>query len=296
MNDMLTVHDTENNPIYEIVFRDSFDNLADEIERLGFGKASRLFIVSDSTVGELYLEEIKGLIQDKFIFAGDFVFEKGEKNKNLDTVEKLYEKMIIKGLDRKSLILALGGGVVGDLSGFAAATFLRGIDFIQIPTTLLSMVDSSVGGKTGVDLKGYKNMVGAFKMPRLVYMNVNTLKTLPERQLIAGMAEVIKYGYILDEKFIYYLNDMEADVYGLEADIIGKIIYSCCGYKRDIVEEDRTCGGKAKRIWAASWGVCLHRDDGGLTYLHGAGAYFKRWVFGDEKPSFKISSSINHST
>ena len=130
-----------------------------------------------------------------------FTFEAGEKSKNLNTVQQLYKVLIEEKLDRKSLIIALGGGVVGDLAGFGAATYLRGIDFIQVPTTLLSQVDSSVGGKTGVDLEQYKNMVGAFHQPRLVYMNLHTLCSLPAEQFACGMGEVLKTGLICDGDF-----------------------------------------------------------------------------------------------
>ena len=123
----------------------------------------------------------------------------------MDTVSQIYETLILNKFDRKDILFALGGGVVGDICGFVAATYLRGIDFIQIPTTLLSQVDWSIGGKTGVDFKQYKNMVGAFYMPKLVYVNINTLKTLPKSEFSSGMGEVIKHGLIADKDYYYKL-------------------------------------------------------------------------------------------
>ena len=130
------------------------------------------------------------------------MFPAGEESKNLDTVRDLYEHLIKNHFDRKDLLVALGGGVTGDLCGYAAATYLRGINFVRIPTTLLSQVDSSIGGKTGVDFHAYKNMVGAFHMPKLVYTNVSTLLTLPDQQFTAGLGEIIKHGLICDRSII----------------------------------------------------------------------------------------------
>ena len=149
------------------------------------------------------LEEIKEKLVDLNVFVHSF--EAGEQNKHLDTVSQIYETLILNKFDRKDILFALGGGVVGDICGFVAATYLRGIDFIQIPTTLLSQVDSSIGGKTGVDFKQYKNMVGAFYMPKLVYVNINTLKTLPKSEFSSGMGEVIKHGLIADKDYYYKL-------------------------------------------------------------------------------------------
>ena len=163
-------------PCYDIVYSQSFDELWEELEDLGAGE-KRLLIVTDSHVKELYGEQVKGLLEGRCRKVCLFDFPAGEESKTLDTVKELYRYLIEEGFDRKDMLLALGGGVVGDLTGYAAATYLRGIDYVQIPTTLLAQTDSSIGGKTGVDFDGYKNMVGAFKMPRLVYMNLATLKT-----------------------------------------------------------------------------------------------------------------------
>ena len=154
-------------PIYDIVLETSFDRLGEEVKKLGLEKR-KLCIVTDSHVAPLYLEEVREILAGCCSRVSVFTFPAGEEHKNLDTVRALYEHLIEEHFDRKDVLAALGGGVVGDLCGFAAATYLRGVDFIQIPTTLLSQVDSSIGGKTGVDFDAYKNMVGAFHMPRLV--------------------------------------------------------------------------------------------------------------------------------
>ena len=175
-------------------------------------KERKICIVADSTTAELYLEPLKAVLQGCCARVTSFVFSAGEEHKTLDTVRALYEHLILEKFDRKDLLAALGGGVVGDLTGFAAATYLRGIRFIQVPTTLLSQVDSSIGGKTGVDFDSYKNMVGAFHMPSLVYMNLGTLKSLPERQFASGMGEIIKHGLIQDRDYYEWLSSHEKEV------------------------------------------------------------------------------------
>ena len=191
-------------PCYDIVFTQSFEDLWDELAALGC-ENKRICIVTDSKVDQIYGEEVLGLLQGKCLKAVKYAFLSGEENKNLDTVKDIYKFLIEEGFDRKDMLLALGGGVVGDTTGYVAATYLRGIDFVQIPTTLLAQADSSIGGKTGVDFDGYKNMVGAFKMPRLVYMNFKVLETLDERQFFAGFAEVMKHGLIKDALFYEWL-------------------------------------------------------------------------------------------
>lgn len=145
-------------------------------------------------MAKIHKNEVEEILKSGYSTVKTFVFESGEANKNLNTIEKLYEYLIINHFERNDLLIALGGGVVGDMTGFAAATYLRGIDFVQIPTTLLAQVDSSIGGKTGVDFAQYKNMVGAFNQPKLVYMNLDVLKTLPKEQFASGMAEALKSG------------------------------------------------------------------------------------------------------
>lgn len=200
----------------------------------------KICIVSDSTVADLYGEQLWQALKPCCKEVSLFVFPAGEANKTLDTVRKLYEHLILNHFDRKDMLAALGGGVVGDLTGFAAATYLRGIDFIQVPTTLLSQVDSSIGGKTGVDFDAYKNMVGAFHMPRLVYMNLGTLLTLPELQFASGMAEIIKHGFIQDEIYASWLRTHQNAIENREYEALQEMVYGSCQIKRHVVEEDPT--------------------------------------------------------
>ena len=158
----------------------------------------------------------------------------------MDTIKEAYKTLIEAGFDRKDLILALGGGVVGDMAGYTAATYLRGIDFVQVPTTLLAQCDSSIGGKTGVDFDGYKNMVGAFHMPRLVYMNLATLKTLDDRQFYNGFAEVMKHGLIKDAVFYEWLIEKMYEICERDLDTLEEMIMRSCTVKKLVVEKDPT--------------------------------------------------------
>lgn len=224
---------------YPIVFEDSFGRLSDAVCALDSPKHS-ICIVTDSNVGPLYAEAVKAELEKVFSRCLVFTFPAGEESKTLDTVTKLYEFLIENKFERKDMLAALGGGVVGDLTGFAAATYLRGIAFIQIPTTLLAQVDSSIGGKTGVDFSKYKNMVGAFYMPKLVYMNLAVLETLPQRQFYSGMAEVLKSALIKDGMFYEWLINSLYEVYDKDPQTIRLMVYNCCNIKRLVVEKDPT--------------------------------------------------------
>lgn len=231
---------------YSIYLEPDFDRLPDALEPLQV-EDRRLCIVSDSNVHERYGEKVKSLLAGHCAKVTSFVFPAGEENKTLDTVKALYEHLILEKFDRKDLLIALGGGVVGDLTGFAAATYLRGIDFVQIPTTLLSQVDSSIGGKTGVDFDAYKNMVGAFHMPKLVYMNLGTLNTLSERQFACGMGEIIKHGLIQDREYFTWLKENSKSVMNREYEALLPMVEGSCRIKRHVVEEDPT--EKGIRAW-----------------------------------------------
>lgn len=190
---------------------------------------SRIHIVSDSTVAPLYLQKLE---QQFTLPVTHTVIPAGEEHKRLSTVEGIYHDLLASGMTRKDLIVALGGGVVGDITGFAAATFLRGVSLCQIPTTLLAQVDSSVGGKTGVDMPEGKNLVGAFYQPRLVLIDPSVLTTLPEQTFADGMAEVVKYGYISNREI---LDMVSAPDYKKN---IERIICECVKIKRDVVTID----------------------------------------------------------
>ncbi|MBS7008177.1 3-dehydroquinate synthase [Anaerostipes sp.] len=223
--------------IYDIYFRDSFEDLTEAMSGLHLS-GRKICIVTESHVAPLYLKEIYDLLSPVCAKVTTFSFSAGEAHKQLKTIEHLYEQLIRNHFDRKDLIVALGGGVVGDMAGFAAATYLRGIDFIQVPTTLLSQVDSSIGGKTGVDFIQYKNMVGAFHQPKLVYINVNTLKTLPEREFSSGMAEVIKHGLIKDREYYHWIRSHKSEILSKDPGILTKMIKKSCDIKRQVVEAD----------------------------------------------------------
>ncbi|MCI8511316.1 MAG: 3-dehydroquinate synthase [Lachnospiraceae bacterium] len=225
--------------LYDIVLADSFAGLQGELERLSVSQR-KLCIVTDSQVAPLYLAQVEKILAGCCRKACHFIFPAGEENKNLDTVRELYEYLIVNKYDRKDCLVALGGGVVGDLTGFAAATYLRGIDFIQLPTTLLSQVDSGIGGKTGVDFDAYKNMVGAFHMPKLVYTNVSALKTLPGEQFSAGMGEVLKHGLIRDKEYFAWLVENRDQILAGEQKALWLLIQGSDLIKREVVELDPT--------------------------------------------------------
>lgn len=228
---------------YSIFWEENFLQLANTIKSLKW-TGKKLCIVTDSNVAPLYAEEVKESVQTIAEQVDIFTFPAGEASKNLDTVKNLYTFLIEKQYGRKDMLLALGGGVTGDLTGFAAATYLRGIDFIQVPTTLLAQVDSSVGGKTGVDFDQYKNMIGAFHHPRLVYMNMNTLKTLPDEEFASGMGEVLKSGLIRDGKFYEWTINHMSEIQERILPVLSKMIRKCCEIKSAVVENDPTEQGE----------------------------------------------------
>lgn len=192
-------------------------------------------VITDDTVDKLYSEELVESLHKSGISASLFVFPHGEQSKNLHTLSEIFDFLCKKGITRSDFLIALGGGVVGDITGFAAASFLRGIDFVQIPTTLLAQVDSSVGGKTAVDIPGGKNLVGAFKQPALVICDSDVLQTLPDEELACGMAEVIKYGMIRDKNLFEICEDHSiSDVH----EVMDDIVSTCIDIKRQVVEND----------------------------------------------------------
>lgn len=233
----VTANDTQ---IYSIELTQDFSSLCRHLQALGYQRNQKICIVTDSNVAPLYAEEVRLQLSGSFDAIYCYCFEAGEHHKNLKTVNGLYEYLIQQHFDRRDVLVALGGGVVGDLTGFTAATYLRGIDFIQIPTTLLSQVDSSIGGKTGVDFMQYKNMVGAFYQPKLVYINLSVLRSLPERQIISGMGEIIKHGLIKDSAYYQWLCANQEHILALAPETMEEMVYRSCNIKREVVEEDPT--------------------------------------------------------
>lgn len=233
---MITIH-KDAKPIYQITFHTDFSELGNILEELDM-KEHKICIVTDSNVGKFYIGEVLDLVKDYCVQVETFTFPAGESSKNLDTVNLLYEKLIKEKFDRSDLLVALGGGVVGDLTGYTAATYLRGIRFIQIPTSLLAMVDSSIGGKTGVDYKNYKNMIGAFYQPKAVYMNFSLLTTLSDTQFYSGFGEIIKHGLIHD--FSYFQSVLKTDSSDLKKlpEQISSIVRHSCEIKQFVVERD----------------------------------------------------------
>lgn len=235
-------------PCYTIELQNSFDGLADSLKSLHLLE-KRLCVVTDSNVEAIFGEKVQKLLEQagsKNVYR--FVFPAGEENKNLDIINNLYEFLILHQFDRSDALIALGGGVTGDMTGYAAATYLRGIRFVQVPTTLLSMVDSSIGGKTGVDLRGYKNMVGAFYMPSLVYVNISALNSLDARQLSAGMGEIIKHGLIRDTGYYHQLAANVKQIMSLESDAVIDMIFRSQEIKKQVVENDPTEKGERAHL------------------------------------------------
>ncbi|HJC47712.1 MAG TPA: 3-dehydroquinate synthase [Candidatus Lachnoclostridium pullistercoris] len=235
MSERMTIH-MDGRSIYDIVMEISFDRLAREAAPFTDGR--KVCIVTDSNVADLYLNEVADIFASCCCHVVNFIFPAGEEHKNLNTVQKLYETLILEKFDRKDVLVALGGGVVGDLCGFAAATYLRGVSFIQIPTTLLSQVDSSIGGKTGVDFLSYKNMVGAFHMPKMVYSNMAVLRTLPPEQYSSGMGEVVKHGLIQNADYYQWLDDCSREIMERNLQTCEEMILSSDLIKQKVVEED----------------------------------------------------------
>lgn len=228
---------------YDIVLTDSFLELPKELEAFSITE-KKLCIVTDSNVGAYYTEEVKNLLTLHCSEVCVFTFPAGEEQKHLGTVQDVYRFLIEHRFDRKDMLIALGGGVVGDLTGYTAATYLRGIQFIQIPTTLLAQVDSSIGGKTGVDFDQYKNMVGAFYMPSLVYMNLSVLKTLDERQYASGMAEILKHGLIKNASYYEWLITHFEEIQNRDMELIEEMVSESCQIKKAVVEKDPTEQGE----------------------------------------------------
>lgn len=236
MSERITIN-YEKKPCYDIVFTQSFDELLPELSVLGIAER-KICVITDSHVAGLYGDEVMELLSGNCKKNVLYSFPAGEENKTLDTVRDAYRFLIEEGFDRKDLLLALGGGVTGDITGFIAATYLRGIDFVQIPTTLLAQADSSIGGKTGVDFDGYKNMVGAFYMPKLVYLNVAVLKTLEDRQFYSGFAEIMKHGLIKDGGFYEWLLEKMYEIHDRDEDTLLEMVMKSCTIKKLVVEKD----------------------------------------------------------
>ena len=203
-----------------------------------FARSSKVFVITDNLVGALYLPMVKTSLEQAGFTVFDLVVPQGEASKSFDRAKELLERILKTGCDRQSVVVALGGGVVGDLAGFCASLLLRGVDFIQIPTTLLAQTDSSVGGKTAVNTAVGKNLVGTFHQPKAVFIDVSTLKTLDPQQILAGFAEVVKYGLALNADFWNWLVDNGESVLALDDTVLSYAVEQCCRIKTAVVEAD----------------------------------------------------------
>ena len=260
----------EGRPAYVIHFESSFDGLREALQQESIPISGRkICIVTDETVAGLYLDKLKELLSDTAGELYHFSFIPGEEHKNLDALSGLYAYLIEHHFDRSDLLMALGGGVVGDMTGYAAASYLRGIDFIQLPTTLLAQCDSSIGGKTAVDFQGYKNMIGAFYMPKSVYMNMATLNTLSDRQFLSGFAEVMKHGLIRDRSYYDWLLEKKELILKRDLPTLIRMIERSCEIKKEVVEKDpKEKGERALLNFGHSIGHAIEKASD-FQLLHG---------------------------
>lgn len=231
-------------------------------------RAKRVCIVSNDLVAPLYIDALKAKLTDYTV--DEVILPDGEAEKSLANFEVIMSHLLTNEHGRDTTLIALGGGVIGDITGFAAACYQRGIDFIQIPTTLLSQVDSSVGGKTAINHPLGKNMVGAFYQPKAVFIDIDSLKTLPAREFNAGMAEVIKYGILGDKDFFEWLEANVAAIKSADKQILAQMIEKCCQCKADIVASDeRESGVRALLNLGHTFGHAIEAEQGYGVWLHG---------------------------
>jgi len=227
-------------------------------------------IVTNTTVAPLYLDALSGALAEAGVDIVPIVLPDGEAYKNSATLNLIYDALLTRRCERKTTLIALGGGVIGDLTGFAAATYLRGVPFIQVPTTLLAQVDSSVGGKTGINHPLGKNMIGAFYQPKLVLADTTTLNTLPERELSAGLAEIIKYGLIRDLPFFEWLEQNMDKLLARDLQALAYAIKRSCENKAEVVAADEREGGvRALLNLGHTFGHAIEAGMGYGNWLHG---------------------------
>ncbi|PRB80893.1 3-dehydroquinate synthase [Pseudomonas sp. MYb185] len=243
--------------------------LLGQIELLAPHIAGRqVCIVTDDTVAPLYLARLCQTLADYRVLP--VVLPTGEAFKNWSTLQQIFDALLEARHDRRTTLIALGGGVIGDMTGFAAACYQRGVDFIQIPTTLLSQVDSSVGGKTGINHPAGKNMIGAFYQPKAVLIDTDSLRTLPDREISAGLAEIIKYGLIRDRQFLAWLEQRMPALRALEPSLVTEAIARSCAIKAEVVAADEREGGvRAILNLGHTFGHAIEAHQGYGNWLHG---------------------------
>ena len=254
---------------YDILIGEGLDaEIASFFESADF--SSRVLILSDTNVGKLYADSLAKLLQRAGKQTAVHLVPAGESSKSLAEAERVYTKAIEQRLDRKSAIVALGGGVVGDLAGFIAATYMRGVPFVQIPTSLLAQVDSSVGGKVAVNHRLGKNLIGAFYQPKRVFIDLYRLPTLPRRELSTGLGEIVKYGVIYDEALFSYLEDHAEAVLAMEIPAMEHLVVRSCEIKAEVVAQDeREAGLRAILNFGHTLGHAIEKETRYVRYNHG---------------------------
>ena len=269
VSDGLTVHtQSQNYPIVIVAQNEqATSDMAQQVAPFIGGK--QVLIVTNDTVAPLYLAALQEGLEANFEVAV-CILPDGEQYKNQASIDTIYDVLMQRHFNRDVTLIALGGGVIGDMTGFAAASFMRGVNFIQIPTTLLSQVDSSVGGKTGINHPQGKNMIGAFWQPQMVLADMNTLQTLPARELSAGLAEVIKYALIMDIEFLEWLEINLPAMLAMDLKVLAIAVKRCCQYKADIVTQDEREGGiRAILNFGHTFGHVIETHEGYGNWLHG---------------------------
>ncbi len=264
MTDLTQIDIALNNSAYPIIIHPDLFDLSAIRSQLG---GRKIMIVSNDTVAPLYLETVSDLFVDNKVF--NCVLEDGEQYKNTQSWQVIIDALANHQFNRSDLLVSLGGGVIGDMTGFAAASWMRGIDFIQIPTTLLAQIDASVGGKTGINHSKGKNLIGAFHQPKAVIINVSSLNTLPVREFNAGIGEAIKYGGINQAGFFHWLSEHVDDIKIKKPGILMQLISQCCQFKADVVEQDETEQGvRALLNLGHTFGHAIETATN-FKYLHG---------------------------
>jgi 3-dehydroquinate synthase len=246
------------------------ENLIGQMAGMALPKAHAALIVTNTTVGPLYAKALEAALQSHYTQVGVVALPDGEEHKNWTTLNRIFDALLERGSDRKTVLYALGGGVVGDITGFAAASYMRGVPFVQVPTTLLAQVDSSVGGKTAINHPLGKNMIGAFYQPQLVVCDLATLRTLPPRELSAGLAEVIKYGPIADLGFLDWIEANLPALMARDAQALAHAVRRSCEIKADVVGQDeRESGLRAILNFGHTFGHAIEAGLGYGQWLHG---------------------------
>ena len=246
------------------------ENLLSQFEHFKLHSGQRVFVVTNDTIAPIYLQHLLDMLEAHGVKTDSVIVPDGEQYKTMETWNQILTALLANNHTRSSILVALGGGVIGDVAGFAASAYQRGIKFIQVPTTLLSQVDSSVGGKTAINHPLGKNMIGAFYQPQSVVIDINCLKTLPQRELSAGLAEVIKYGIIMDSAFFNWLETHIDDLLNLDVDALSYCIYRCCELKAQVVAADETEQDmRAILNLGHTYGHAIEAELGYGNWLHG---------------------------